>query len=88
MFWLFGNKKRVNELEEKTKSGFDSVKRDISATGKWIKHLDAQDKQLFDLLSDLKNDLSSLKDELDGFKEAFEMGEQARENKQVFGEEL
>ena len=42
--WLFG--KRDKQLEDKTKKGFDDVKRDIDRVGEWIKHLDNRHKQL------------------------------------------
>src|SRR3989344_679259 len=69
MFGWFSNK-RINELEKKTQSGFDSVKIDIGAVGKWIKHLDKLDKQLFDLVSTIKSEIAEINDE--------------NENKQLF----
>ena len=83
MFGWF-KKKENRELEKKTQEGFNSVKRDMDAVGKWIKHLDKQDKQLFDFISLIKEDLSYIKDELDGLREAVEEMSDAEENKQVF----
>ena len=80
--WIFGNKD--NRLEEETKKGFSAVKRDMDAVGKWVKHLDTQDKQLFDLINDLKQDLSSVKEDLAGLKEAFDMSQEGEKNKQLF----
>ena len=80
--WLFGNK--YKKLEDDTKKSFSAVKNDIETAGKWIKHLDDKDKQLFNLVSDVKSELTSIKDDLEGLKEAFEMMNQAEENKQVF----
>ncbi len=65
--WFFGKKNK--DFEEKTKKGFESVKHDIDKVGRWIKHLDGQDKQLFDVLNELKHDLSSIRDEIDSLKE-------------------
>jgi predicted transcriptional regulator len=80
--WLFS--KKENKLEEETRKGFSAVKQDIESVGKWIKHLDGQDKQLFDLVKDLKQELSSIKEDLEGFKEAFEMNQEGEKNKQLF----
>jgi len=52
MFWLFG-KKRVELLEEETKNSFQQVKNDIAGVGKWIKHLDSKDKQVFEILGEI-----------------------------------
>src|SRR3989344_3312655 len=43
--WLFGDK--YKKLESKTEQGFNSVKKDIDSVGKWIKHLDDKNKQVF-----------------------------------------
>jgi len=83
MFGWF-SKKRIKELEGKTQSGFSSVKKDISAVGKWIKHLDKQDKQLFDLFSSFKQDLASIEDELASMREALDLVAEGGENKQLF----
>ena len=71
MFWR-SSKKKINELEEKTYKGFESVKKDMDAVGKWIKHLDSNNKQLFDLVFSLKRDLSSISDELGALREGFD----------------
>ncbi len=83
MFGWF-KKKQDNDLERKTQEGFNSVKRDIDAVGKWIKHLDRQDKQLFDFINLIKGDLSYIRDELNGLREAVEEVSDVEENKQVF----
>ncbi len=71
-FGLFRNK-RVKKLEDETKKGFQAVKGDFDKVGKWIKHLDEKDKQLFDTLEQLKIDLSSMKDEISGLREAVDL---------------
>lgn len=80
--WIFGDKGK--KIEEETRKGFDSVKRDMDAVGKWIKHLDGQDKQLFDILNSLKEEISTIKNDMEGLKEAFEISQTAEENKQLF----
>lgn len=81
--WLFGTN-RVKRVEEETRKGFESVKKDMDVVGKWVKHLDVQDKQLFDLINSLKDEISSIKADVEGFKEAFEMSQMAGESKQLF----
>ena len=80
--WLFG--KGVNKLEQETKNSFLAVKRDMESAGSWIKHLDQRDKQLFDLINQIQGDLSSIKDDLVGLKEGFEMAQETKKDKQVF----
>jgi len=77
-------KKRVKNLEEKTQKGFEAVRKDVDAVGKWIKHLDRQDKQLFDLISAFKTDLSSVRDEIGSLREGLELVNDSGENKQLF----
>ena len=80
--WLFGNKHK--KLEEKTHEGFSSVKKDIAAVGKWIKYLDGRDKQMFDMLNELKLDLSSIKEEIESLREGIDLIDEEEKNKQVF----
>ncbi|MBX4212543.1 hypothetical protein KW787_03770 [Candidatus Pacearchaeota archaeon] len=80
--WLFGKKDK--KLEHEVKESFSGVKKDMDVVGKWVKHLDSRDKQLFDLVNELKNDLSSVKDEIEGMKEAIEMTNQVARDKQLF----
>jgi biotin operon repressor len=65
--WLFGDK--YKRLEDKTQKGFESVKKDMDVVGKWIKHLEGKDKQVFDQLTELKWELSSLRDEIVSIRE-------------------
>ncbi|MEK6910855.1 MAG: hypothetical protein AABW82_03710 [Nanoarchaeota archaeon] len=80
--WLFGN--RYKELDEKTQKAFDSVKKDVEVVGKWIKHLDGQDKQLFDSLNLIKKDLSSIREEIEGMREGLSLSVESEKNKRVF----
>lgn len=84
MFSWFGSSNKVKKLENDTRKGFSEVKKDFEGVGKWIKHLNNSDKQLFDLVSELKRELSSVKDDLDGLKEAVSLANLATEHKQVF----
>ncbi len=79
--WLIG--KNNKKLEEETKRGFSSVKKDIDVVGKWIKHLDKQDKQLFDLVFSLKEELASVKEEVESLRQGVDLVSEVRTNKQV-----
>src|SRR3989344_1951389 len=56
----------------------------MDMVGTWIKHLDAHDKQLFDLIHELKLDLSSVRDEVGGLREALDVMNQQPEDQQLF----
>lgn len=84
MFGLFGHKKRVKKLEEETRKSFSEVKKDFEGVGKWLKHLDNKDKQLFEVLNELKIEIASVNDELEGVKEAISFINLEEENKQLF----
>ena len=83
MFWLFSGKKRVIKLEKETEKSFENVKKDFEHVGKWIKHLDGSDKRLFDIISELERDLSSVKDEIESLKEIISLIGFSEENKQL-----
>ena len=81
--WLFGRKKE-NIVDEKMQDAFSAVKKDMDFVGRWIKHLNTQDKQLFDMLNELKLDLSSIKDELVGVREGLDLMQNEQKSKQLF----
>ncbi len=83
MFNWFKKKSEKN-LEKKTQEGFNAVKRDVDSMVKWIKHLDGQDKQLFDLINFIKDDLATIRDEVESLREGVEEINDAEETKQVF----
>ena len=83
MFGWF-SKKGIKELEVKTSEGFSAVKKDTNSIGKWIKHLDRRDKQLFDMVAALKQDLSSVLDEVGSLREGLDLVADEDKNKQVF----
>ena len=80
--WLFGKKEK--KREEETKKSFSAVKKDMDEIAKWIKYLDSRDKQLFDELNVLKQDLSTVMEDLAGLREGIEIVNDGEENKQVF----
>jgi len=80
----FGNKKRIRELEEKTHKSFSGVSRDIDSIGKWVKHLDKKDKQVFDMLNLVKEDLSSIKAEIESLRGEGVLDGEGEESKQLF----
>ncbi len=71
-FGMFG-KKRIKHLEDETKNSFKAVKGDFDRVGTWINHLDEQDKQLFDVLGQVKLEIASIRDEIEGLREAVEI---------------
>lgn len=80
--WLF--KKNEKEIEHKTQEGFNAVKKDMDAIGKWIKHLDTRDKQLFDAINVVKMEISTIRDEMDSMREGIELVDFEEKSKRVF----
>jgi hypothetical protein len=80
--WLLG--KSNKKIEEDTKKGFSAVKQDIEGVIKWIKHLDNQDKQLFDTIFTLKEEISTIQEEIESLREGLDMMQDSEKNKQVF----
>ncbi len=70
--WLFGNK-HVERVKEDTKKGFDSVKGDLSNLGVWIKHLENEDREIKQDISDIKDVLTSIQSELEGLKSVMDL---------------
>jgi len=68
MFWIFKSKKNIEEVRKETKTGFESVKKDILSIGDWIKHLDSEKKVHKKDIQELKEDLSTLKEDLEEIK--------------------
>lgn len=81
--WLFGKKKSVEKLEEDVQNSFSLVKDDIDKIGNWIKHLHKQDQSAEVTLQAIKDELSTVKKELAGVKDAFSMVDE-RVFKQLF----
>ncbi len=80
--WLFG--KDTKRLEDDTKKSFSSVRDDMDKIGKWLKHLKDEDKQLFDIVSELKQELSTIKGEIGEIRESIDLAAESRASKQLF----
>jgi len=65
--WIFKNKE-IKRVEEDTKKGFESVKKDITSISGWIKHLDSEKNLQKKEIEDLKDILSSMQNEIEGVK--------------------
>jgi DNA-binding CsgD family transcriptional regulator len=85
MFFMFGwfSKKRIGVIEEETKKGFSSVKKDLDGISKWIKHLHTRDKHKHTSITQIIDDLSTLKSEIENLKEHFSLNTFVQENKQL-----
>jgi hypothetical protein len=68
MFWFFGGKKEIERVKDETKNGFESVKKDITSVSGWIKHLDSEKNLQKKEISEIKDFLSSIKEDVDGIK--------------------
>ncbi|MDP2628597.1 MAG: hypothetical protein Q8P15_01720 [Nanoarchaeota archaeon] len=65
--WFFG-KKRVEEIKEETKKGFDSVKKDMISITTWIEHLDSEKKNHREEINEMKEILSTMKEDIEEMK--------------------
>lgn len=65
--WLFGTKE-VEKVREETKKSFESVKKDILSVSGWIKHLDSEKNIQKKDIEEIKEILSTIKEELEGVK--------------------
>ena len=61
-------KKDNEEIKEETKKGFESVKKDIISVSGWIKHLDSQKNIQQKDIDQIKQDISSIFEEIEGLK--------------------
>jgi hypothetical protein len=80
MFNWFFRKKEVEEIKDETKKGFESVKKDIISVSGWIKHLDSEKNLQKKEIIDLKEDLSSMKKEMEGLKNVFSIMNELKPN--------
>ncbi|MEK6945712.1 MAG: hypothetical protein AABW63_02875 [Nanoarchaeota archaeon] len=93
--WFFkkSEKKEIKHIEEDTKKGFESVKKDITAVSGWIKHLDSEKNMHEKEINSIKEDLSTIKEEIDGLKNVLTMMNELKSprlfktNRQVFKEQ-
>jgi hypothetical protein len=68
MFGLFFKKKEVEKIKEDTKKGFESVREDMSSFSSWINHLDSEKKLHKKDIEEIKEILSTIKEEFDELK--------------------
>ena len=68
MFWFRSWKKEVEKVKEDTRESFDSVKKDIGSVTVWIKHLDSEKNLQKKEIEEVKEILSSIKEEVAGLK--------------------
>jgi hypothetical protein len=80
MFWFFLRKKEVEQIKEDTKKSFESVKKDITAVSGWIKHLDSEKNIQKKDMDELKGDLATIKEELEGLKNILSMMNELKTN--------
>ena len=83
MFGWFSKKDGVKRVEEDTKRGFESVKKDITAVTGWIKHLDSEKNLQKKDIQEIKEVLSSVQEEVEGLKNVLSIMNDMK-NKQVF----
>ena len=81
MFGWFFRKKEIEKIKEETKKGFDSVKKDITSVGGWIKHLDSEKNLQKKEIEDLKEVLSSIENEIEGIKNIISMMGEMKTNR-------
>jgi hypothetical protein len=90
MFGWFSWKKEDEKIREDTKRGFDSAKKDISSLTGWIKHLDSERNLHKKEIDVLRDDLSSIKIEVEALKNVVSLMNDLKPkqlfktNKQVF----
>jgi len=80
MFGVFKNKKRLAEISDETKKGFESVKKDILSVTGWIKHLDSENNLSKKDILEFKKDLSTVKEDIEGLKNIFSMNQNLNTN--------
>jgi len=69
MFWWFGKKRDVERLKDDVQKSFDSVKQDFIKVGKWIDHLDGKHSVHASDISEIKQGLSALQQDIDEIKD-------------------
>ena len=64
MLGLFGHKKRVEKLRVEVQDSFNHVKKDFNKVGEWIKHLDEKHISHASEISNIKNQLLTIHEDL------------------------
>jgi seryl-tRNA synthetase len=81
MFWFLGQKKEIEKVKEDTKKGFETVKKDIASVSEWIKHLDSEKNLQKKEIEELKEILSSVKNEIEGLKNVLSFMNEVKTNR-------
>lgn len=81
MFWFFGQKKEIENIKEDTKKGFEFVKKDISSVSGWIKHLDSEKNLQKKEIEEIKDTLSSIKNDVEGLKNILSFMNEVKTNR-------
>lgn len=71
MFWNFSKKvekQEFEQLKQAVQTGFNSVKQDVGKTSSWIKHLDNNNQTIKQDISDLHDEISRIKEDLESIK--------------------
>ena len=86
-------KEEFEQLKQAVQTGFGDVKQDVGDVGKWIKHLDSSDIEFKADISELREELATVKEELENLKnmvsivgnrEAFKQGSTVFNKQTVF----
>jgi hypothetical protein len=83
MFGWFRRKKEIEDIKEETKKSFEGVKKDIISVSGWIKHLDSEKNLQKKEIEDIKEILSTIKNEIEGMKNVLSIMNELKP-KQVF----
>ena len=81
MFWLFTGKREVEKIREETKKGFDSVKNDVSSVSEWIKHLDSEKNLHKKDIQEIKEILTSMREDVDELKNVVSVMNELKTNR-------
>lgn len=90
--WFFG-KTEAKKIKEETLRGFESVKKDIQSVGGWIKHLDSEKELHKKEISEIKDVLSTIKEDVEELKNIVSLVEGAnskwifKTSKQLFNKQ-
>jgi hypothetical protein len=69
MFGFFKKREESTIKKEEIQKSFDGVKEDFNKVGQWISHFDANDKQHSEDITELKQQIFVLQNEIDDIKD-------------------
>lgn len=73
MFDWFFKRKEIDEIKEYTKKSFECVKKDIHSISSWVEHLNYEKENQKREITELKENISTVKDELEELKNIVSM---------------